>query len=105
MLDVIKFLGAGGMLGAVIGIALVMWVEPTTGAGVAFIIVFSTVIFALLLQAVRAMVYRGTSTAANGLRGEGLRESHVTHRSAKRSSAHERERRAKARGQRHPGSG
>ncbi len=38
MFEFLKKLGVSGMVGALVGIALVVWIEPTTNAGMGLIV-------------------------------------------------------------------
>jgi hypothetical protein len=51
----IKSLGSGGLLGGLIGIGLVIWVEPTTVEGAGLLILVSVVLVGLLVQTLRAI--------------------------------------------------
>jgi hypothetical protein len=48
ILEVLGKLGIGGGIGALIGLAMVVWVEPTTNGGVALLIVIPIIICATI---------------------------------------------------------
>ena len=47
MLDAIKNLGIWGSIGVLAGIALVLWIEPTSNAGVGLVLVVSVILTTL----------------------------------------------------------
>lgn len=72
MISHLKGLGAGGLLGALLGIALVIWIEPTTPGGAGLIIVVAILLTLLLFEVARsvASVLRSKPREASG-RGMG----------------------------------
>jgi hypothetical protein len=44
MLDTIGKLGLGGGIGVIIGIAIVLWIQPTTNGGTAILIVIPIIV-------------------------------------------------------------
>lgn len=48
ILEILAKLGIGGGIGALIGLAIVVWVEPTTDGGVALLILIPIVICATI---------------------------------------------------------
>ena len=66
----IKSLGAGGMLGVLIGIALVSWIEPDTPGGTGLIIVVSVLATGVAFAMVRALFQSRTGERTNALPGQ-----------------------------------
>ena len=62
----IKSLGASGMLGVLLGIGLVSWIEPDTPGGTGLIIVVSVLVTGVVFATARALF----STRENDLRNE-----------------------------------
>lgn len=55
MLESIKSLGTSGVIGALLGVALVLWIEPTTNGGIGLIIVVSILLCLAVGGAVTAL--------------------------------------------------
>jgi hypothetical protein len=70
MFDEIKGLGAGGILGVIIGIALVIWVAPTTAGGVGLVILVSAFAVALVVQTVRWISSRTNTSRIDPSKGD-----------------------------------
>ena len=51
-------LGIGGMIGIVVGVMLVFWIEPTTNGGIAFIIALCALVGAIVSAGVKALFRR-----------------------------------------------
>lgn len=55
MLESIKKLGPSGIVGVLVGIGLVIWIEPTTDAGIGIIIIVSVFVFLAAGAAIAAL--------------------------------------------------
>jgi len=63
MWTLIKGLGTGGLIGALCGVGLVIWVEPTTSGGTAILILLPAIAGAVFAQIARALF--GSKSHAN----------------------------------------
>ena len=64
MLGLIKKLGTSGSVGAIVGVGLVVWIEPTTNAGIGLIIAVS-VLASVVVGAALSPLFRKEGKTRN----------------------------------------
>ena len=70
ILEVIGKLGIGGGIGALVGLGLARWVEPTTKGGLALLVLIS-VIFFMTMASIVSKIFGWNKPSGNNAGGAG----------------------------------